>query len=100
GLAGFQLAFVQALTGREVPRHLAAQPGFAVHRNTELGACVDALAANFPVVAALVGSDGFRAAARDYASRQLPCDVRLMFYGVDFDAFLRRHPFGAELPWL
>ena len=36
---------------------LAAQPAFAVYRNTVMKGCVDALEANFPTVARLVGEE-------------------------------------------
>ena len=43
-----------------------AQPGFAVYRNTVLKGCIDALQANYPTVARLVGDEWFRAAAGRY----------------------------------
>jgi hypothetical protein len=42
---------------------LARQPGFAVYRNTVIKGCVDALQANYPAVARLVGAEWFRSAA-------------------------------------
>ena len=63
-LADFQQTFAQALLGTgPVPAEWAAQPGFAVYRNTVLGGCVDALEANHPVAAALTGRAWLRAAA-------------------------------------
>ena len=67
-LAQFQDAFAEALFAPQdiadpVMRQLAAQPAFAVYRNTVMKGCIDALEANFPVVARLVGSEWFRAAA-------------------------------------
>ena len=82
-LAAFQRDFVQALFGAD-GLGAATHPGFAVYRNTVRGGCIDALEANYPVVAALVGRDWFRAAAAEYAQQRLPTDVRLMMYGEDF----------------
>jgi hypothetical protein len=61
-LADFQRDFAAALLGEATSvtaQALAAQPGFAVYRNTVLRGCIDALAANHPTVLALVGADWF-----------------------------------------
>ncbi|HUB91047.1 MAG TPA: DNA-binding domain-containing protein [Dyella sp.] len=90
--ASFQDAFVDALYGREPQDSrvvaLLDQPGFAVYRNTVFQGCVDALAANFPVVVRLVGSDWFRAAATEYVALSPPTDTRLLCYGQTFPDFL------------
>src|SRR5690606_5721874 len=93
--------FVQALLEPGVePSDLAGQPAFAVYRNTVMSGCIDALEANHPVVAALVGRDWFREVAAQYVRRSPPRDVRLMRYGIDFDEFLSGLPVVAELPFL
>ena len=51
---------------------LAAQPAFAVYRNTVMKGCIDALQANYPAVARLVGEEWFRAAAAIYVREALP----------------------------
>lgn len=100
-LASFQDAFAAALLAPEAgPSGLAAQPGFAVHRNTVLKACIDALQANFPSVARLVGDEWFRAAAAVYARANLPRQPALLDYGENFAAFLARFPPAAELTYL
>ncbi|HQR88471.1 MAG TPA: DNA-binding domain-containing protein [Caulobacter sp.] len=64
-LLEFQDAFVEALAGGPTvlsPWLAAAdagEPGLSVYRNTIARGCVDALAANFPTVATLVGEDWF-----------------------------------------
>ena len=98
-LAAFQRDFVQALFGAD-GLDAAAQPGFAVYRNTVHGGCIDALEANHPVVAELVGREWFRAPAAEYAQRHPPRDVRLMMYGEDFGSFLAGLESAAELPYL
>lgn len=82
-------------------RELAAQPGFAVYRNTVLKGCVDALEANFPTVARLVGNEWFRAAGLAYVRAHPPRDSRLLRYGDDgFGAFAQAIPTAAGLPYL
>lgn len=79
---------------------LAAQPGFAVYRNTVLTACIDALQANYPTVCSLVGADWFRAAAGVFAHAQPPANGRLMDYGAGFAGFLQQFGPAAALPYL
>ena len=68
----FRHAFVQALLDPEdepvrwQAGAWAGQPGFAVYRNTVAKACIDALAANYPVVQRLVGDAWFRGMAAAY----------------------------------
>jgi hypothetical protein len=103
-LAGFQSAFAAALfTPADWQGPLAAltaQPAFAVYRNTVMKACVDALEANFPSVARLVGSDWFRAAAALYVAAQPPDDARMLQYGGSFADFLQTFEPARELPYL
>lgn len=104
-LAQFQGAFAAALFALQdiadpVVRRLAAQPAFAVYRNTVMKGCIDALEANFPAVARLVGSEWFRAAAALHVAAEPPCDGRLLNYGCGFAGFLRGFEPAAELPYL
>ena len=101
----FQQAFAQALFTRQesalpAVQALTAQPAFAVYRNTVMKACVDALEANFPAVAALVGSQWFRAAAALYVAQAAPSDARLLHYGHGFSSFLRTFEPAAALIYL
>lgn len=104
-LGQFQQAFAQALfahpaaVGPEM-QLLAAQPAFAVYRNTVMKACIDALEANFPAVARLVGAEWFRAAAALYVAAEAPKDARLLHYGSGFSDFLRDFEPAAELAYL
>jgi hypothetical protein len=104
-LARYQDAFAQALLapGAEPAAEVAAlatQPAFAVYRNTVVKGCIDALQANYPVVARLVGEEWFRAAAAVYVREALPSDPTLLDYGASFADFLARFPPAAELPYL
>jgi hypothetical protein len=104
-LARFQDAFAQALLapgaahGPEIAT-LAAQPGFAVYRNTVMKACIDALQANYPAVARLVGEEWFRAAAAIHVRQAPPAEPALLRYGAGFAEFLARFGPAAELPYL
>ena len=101
----FQQAFAKALFASTqgldpAMRELATQPAFAVYRNTVMKACIDALEANFPTVARLVGSEWFRAAAALYVNAEAPRDGRLLHYGSGFAEFLRGFEPAAELIYL
>ena len=103
---GFQEAMAEALLTDEpdaagVLQALIAQPGFAIYRNTVAKGCCDALEANFPTVARLVGMEWFRGAALAYARTQPPRDSRLLAYGDEgFADFLQSVPTAADLPYL
>lgn len=90
-LASFQRAFLGDLLrppqGRPVSM-LAEQPGFAVYRNTVMGACIDALAANYPTVQQLLGDESFRGLAREFVHHAPPCDGVLARYGEGFAGFI------------
>lgn len=104
-LADFQDAFARALLDPAPPAHpgiaaLAAQPAFAVYRNTVMKGCIDALQANFPAVTRLVGVEWLRAAAAIHVRAQLPRDPALLHYGAGFADFLAGFAPAAELPYL
>lgn len=123
GLAGFQDAFVRALLAgaptrtvrapgeppdpaaaesrdRTAIERLCRQPGFAVYRNTVMTACIDALAANYPAVARLVGDEWFRAAATFFVRHAPPSQPCLFDYGEGFAGFFAGFPPAAALPYL
>ena len=79
---------------------LAQQPAFAVYRNTVLKGCIDALQANYPSVARLVGDEWFRAAAAIYARANPPAQPMLLQYGQDFEHYLAAFAPADELPYL
>ena len=99
-LAGFQSSFVKALFDQETKSTLTTQPAFAVYRNTVIGGCVDALQANFPSVARLVGAEWFRAAAATFVRAQPPRDGRLLMYGETFADFIAGFEPARDLPYL
>uniref|UniRef100_B0SUK9 Putative DNA-binding domain-containing protein n=1 Tax=Caulobacter sp. (strain K31) TaxID=366602 RepID=B0SUK9_CAUSK len=106
-LAAFQDAFVAALAERAaapiaawLPEGESDPAGLAVYRNTIAKGCVDALAANFPTVASLVGDDWFRAAAALFAAAHPPASAALLAYGEAFPDWLAAFPPAGDLPYL
>lgn len=102
-LDAFQRDFAAALFGaadRAAPGSIAEQPGFAVYRNTVTSACVEALAANYPTVAQLVGDAWFEAAAARFVRTHLPHEGGLASYGEGFAGFLASFEPATELPYL
>ena len=73
---------------------------FAVYRNNVVVSLVDALAARFPVVLALVGEDFFRAMARVFVGQHLPRSPLMAKYGEEFPAFIAGFAPAAGLPYL
>lgn len=92
---GTLLAQPPAIIGDPVLRR-----ALAVHRNTAAKAAGDALAANYPVVEALVGYDAFGAIAAAFVAGHPPGDPRLCFYGARFADFAAAWPAFAGLPYL
>jgi hypothetical protein len=79
---------------------LAAQPGFAVYRNTVLKGAIDAIEANHPAVTRLVGSEWLRAAAAVFVRARPPVEPSLLHYGAGFADFLADFAPAAGMPWL
>jgi hypothetical protein len=99
-LARFQDDFANALANDATDFAPANQPAFAIYRNTALRACLDALEANYPAVACLVGREWFRAAAAVHVAQSPPRDARLITYGDDFADFLASFAPASDLPYL
>src|SRR5689334_5393731 len=99
-LATFQLAFAAAI-GRGGRRGaLERQPGFAVYRNTGPSALIEMLRGAYPVVAEILGAEGFGQVAFAFARRHPPRDAILIGYGAGFPAFLAEQDFASEIPYL
>lgn len=106
-LAAFQDAFVAALAERAaapiagwLPGGEVEPAGLSVYRNTIAKGGVDALAANFPTVASLVGDDWFRAAAALFVREHPPASAALLAYGEAFADWLTRFPPADDQPYL
>lgn len=88
------------LSGIADPADPALRRALAVHRNTSHKAAQDALAANFPVVARLVGPDAFLACASAFIERLPPADPRLCLYGDGFAAHVAEWCPYSQYPYL
>lgn len=106
-LSAYQDAFAAALLADDgeasaspAVARLVAQPGFAVYRNTVIKGCIDALQANYPTIARLVGEEWLRAAAAVFVRGHLPVQPSLLLYGEGFPAFLAAFEPARELPYL
>ena len=102
-LAAFQRCFAASLLAEPDTVALdavAAQPGFAVYRNTVMRGALDALAANFPTVLQLVGVEWFERAATDFARSHLPREGSLAAYGKDFADVIESLATADGLPYL
>jgi len=77
-----------------------AEGAMRIYRNTVLSGCVDALRANYPVVAQLLGDEMFDAAAAEHASQCPPRRPVLALYGARFPDWLREQSWFREIPYL
>ncbi len=106
--ARWQRAFASALQNPAAPvpplfAPCDAPARFAVYRNNSAVAAIEALKAQFPTVARLVGNEAFRAAARAFAQENPPLSPVLADYGEKFPAFLAGfldEQGVAEVPYL
>lgn len=73
---------------------------FAVYRNNVTVSLVDALAATYPVLQALVGDAFFRAMAREFVRGNPPRSRILAFYGLGLADFVAAFPPAATVPYL
>jgi hypothetical protein len=94
-LAQFQHQFVAGLD-RPMP---AAAP-MRVYLNTVMLGAVEALAANFPVCAMILGERAFEANALAFARRQPPEVPVLTHYGRGFGDWLAGQNIACDLPYL
>jgi hypothetical protein len=103
-LADMQRDFARAVLAGEVPGvrlapgRVPAAQAIQVHRNTVIGALVNALRLTYPSVDALVGEAFFDQAAASFAQAHPPARGRLAGYGEGFIDFLADHV--PSLPYL
>jgi hypothetical protein len=71
-----------------------------VYRNTVVSGCVDALRANYPVVARLLGDEMFEAVAAEHSSQCPPRRPTLALYGARFPEWLQGQTWFHEIPYL
>ncbi|WP_341913449.1 DNA-binding domain-containing protein [Ferrovibrio terrae] len=84
------------------PGLLAADPAerFAVYRNNVVSGLSRALAAGFPAVEAIVGTEFFAAMAAIFVRQSPPASPVLLDYGATLPDFLRDFTPATELPYL
>lgn len=94
-LAQFQRGFVAAIDEQQDPTG-----PMRIYRNTVMLGAIEALAANFPVCARILGDRAFEACALDFARRHPPEVPVLAIYGRGFGDWLAKQPLTQELPYL
>lgn len=93
-------ASVEALNGIVANDRLGYAQRINVYRNNTHILLIDALATNFPVVAALVGEAFFAQMARAFLRTHPPQSPCLFEYGETFADFIETFPGVQELPYL
>ncbi|MEM0990852.1 MAG: DNA-binding domain-containing protein [Pseudomonadota bacterium] len=95
-------ALASALLSPECPAPPAvADPRrFSVYRNNVVVGLIDAIAATYPAVLALVGEDFFRAAAREFVLQHPPQSPVLISYGGSLPDWISAFPPAAGVPYL
>jgi len=107
-LAETQRAFARALGDPDLPvpegvtglQGSQAKCRFAIYRNNVAVSLIDALADSFPVTAALVGEEFFRAMAGEYARTNKPTSPILSLYGEEFPRFIASFAPANGVPYL
>src|SRR6185369_14839297 len=77
-----------------------AEGAMSVYRNTVLSGCVDALRANYPVVARLLGEEMFETIAAEYASIFPPRRPVMAVYGERFPDWLEKQPWIWDIAYI
>lgn len=96
--ASFQSWFARAMTADRASEQ--TPPAFAVYRNTWLKGLLDALDANYPTVAMILGADQFEAVALQFARNHPTRTPVLALYGAEFPGFLANHEAADDIPYL
>jgi Putative DNA-binding domain len=107
-LRDLQAAFAAHIMGADRADLMAAIAGdtipaagrLGVYRHHVFASLGMALAATFPTVQALVGTDFFRSLARAFVGHALPVQPVLTEYGADFPAFIADYEAARDLPYL
>lgn len=92
-LASFQRQFAATIDG-------PVGGAMAVYRNTVIHGAVEALAANYPVVAEIVGEEMFEGIAVEFASAEPPRTPVLALYGEAFAEWIEQQAWAGDLPYL
>ncbi|WP_186173098.1 DNA-binding domain-containing protein [Burkholderia gladioli] len=90
----------------DAPAELVAHRGkrvakrYDIYRNNVTVSLIDALAAIYPAVQRITGTEFFRAMARFHLRETPPVSPLLFEYGRDFPAFIERYEHARTMPWL
>jgi hypothetical protein len=82
------------------PHGKAAVKRYNVYRNNVTVSLIDALAAVYPAVQRITGTEFFRAMARFHIRETPPTSPLLFEYGRDFPGFIERYEYAQSMPWL
>lgn len=105
---GFSATFAPGLTDplAPVPADVTARHGkgvkarYNVYRNNVVVSLIDALAATYPAVQRITGTEFFRAMARFHVRATPPSSPLLFEYGHDFPSFIEGYEYAWQMPWL
>lgn len=76
------------------------QERYDIHRNNATVSLIDAIAAIYPAVERITGTDFFRTMARAHVRATPPASPLLFDYGRDFPDFIDGCAQAQQLPWL
>jgi hypothetical protein len=82
------------------PNGRAAGKRYDVYRNNVTVSLIDALAAIYPAVQRITGTDFFRAMARFHVRACPPTSPLLFEYGYGFPGFIAGYEHAQTMPWL
>lgn len=82
------------------PNGKSANRRYDVYRNNVTVSLIDALAAVYPAVQRITGTEFFRAMARVHVRSNPPTSPLLFEYGRDFPEFIEAYEHAQEMPWL
>lgn len=82
------------------PNSRAAGKRYDVYRNNVTVSLIDALAAIYPAVQRITGTDFFRAMARFHVRKSPPTSPLLFEYGRGFPDFIAQYEHAQIMPWL
>lgn len=82
------------------PNGRAAGKRYDVYRNNVTVSLIDALAAIYPAVQRITGTDFFRAMARFHVRESPPTSPLLFEYGRGFPDFIAQYEHAQIMPWL
>lgn len=86
--------------GVKAADHRERERRFSVHRNNVIVSLIDDLAESFPVTQAIVGTDFFRALARERVRADPPSSPILIRYAHAFPDFIAGFAPAASIPYL